>query len=178
MGGSYFKMKSFRASCVPPKFVTCSCHALVRPSSLPSHLSRGQRDVPLCHLEPFFTHLLLCPWILAHLSSPFLAHGPLGGKDHSYLAHQHFVGIPSDTRAPEPFILAPATGETHTKYFFSEWATPDSGCGRSGGCGGLSKKKKKPICRKRSVLRASLEPQGFRGSKTHTCHQGRRKDRE
>lgn len=143
MGGSYFKMKSFRASCVPPKFVTCSCHALVRPSSLPSHLSRGQRDVPLCHLEPFFTHLLLCPWILAHLSSPFLAHGPLGGKDHSYLTHQHFVGIPSDTRAPEPFILAPATGETHTKYFFSEWATPDSGCGRSGGCGGSKQKKKK-----------------------------------
>lgn len=59
-------------------------------------------------------------------SSLCLAGEPFGGRKHGYLTHQRLLGIPSNTRALEPLILMPGTGETHKKYFFREWASPDS----------------------------------------------------
>lgn len=63
-------------------------------------------------------------WITLFLSLPCEA---LRGRKPSCLTHQRRVGIPSDTRAPEPFILVPGPGEIHNKYFFRERASPDSG---------------------------------------------------
>lgn len=168
----YLKMKSNPQSGVLPTFVTClaTLTHVISPSipvPFPATFPGGSGVCRSATLSPSSPTCCFAPWILAH-------HISLLGSDTRSVVMSHTSISRSfpPTYVPQNLLFwhQPLRRHTlNTSLVNGKPQTP-ADCGRLGGCGGLSKE---TIRRKHSVLGANLEPQGFRGSTSHTCREGR-----
>lgn len=173
-GWVYFKMKSNPQSGVLPTFVTCLAtltHVISTsiPVPFPATFPGGSGVCRSATLSPSSPTCCFAPWILAHLFSL------LGSDTRSVvMSHTSVSWSFPPTYVPQNLLFWHQPLERHilnTSLVNGQPQTP-ADWGRLGGCGGLSKES---IRRKPSVSGANLEPEGFRGSTSHTCRQGREK---
>lgn len=113
------------------------------------------------HRETFLAHLPIALWLLAHLSSPSLAMSPSGAGNIVSSNTSASWEFPPPHRPQNLLFWHQALGR-HTLNTSSVTGQPQTpaGCGRLGGCGGLSKE---TICRKGLVQEPVRSPRDSEG---------------